>query len=51
MREVNPVVAGGVIPTSVHIDKSSVPTRERQVAVCLIDQTTGPLPLEVEEYV
>jgi hypothetical protein len=50
MREMDAVVAGGVVPAAVDVD-CTVAGGEREMTVGLIDETTGALSFEVEDDV
>ena len=51
MREMNPVVACSVIPSTMHVDKLALLAGQRQMAIGLVKVAAGALPLEVENDV
>src|ERR1700761_4972945 len=51
MGKVNAIVAGGVIPATVNVDKTRLTIWKRKMAVSAIDQAARPLPLKVVENI
>ena len=50
MREMNPVIAGGVIPSAMYIHKSAM-IRQRKMSIRLIKKSTRALSLEIENNI
>ena len=49
MREMNAIVAGRVVPTSMYVDKTLLATGERKMAISFIHEAASTLSLEIED--